>query len=110
MNVESKPVIPPIRLFHDTKPPEPPPLPAQGMFLRIEDIARLSEVLGVKIHDRDELLAAAISVRTINVGGVAIELEKGLLSRLRSRCIGNQDFGKWLSAEILKQLHGFVGW
>jgi hypothetical protein len=83
-----------------------------SLTLSDEDLERLAKILGtsVPLETIADIEKAAAALRTVSVAGHPVELEKGLITRLRSRCIGNQDFGKWLEAEIKKQLHGLVGW
>lgn len=83
---------------------------ADSVFLGGPDLAWLSDILRTKIVDRASLIAACIAVRTINVEGVEINLETGLLQRLQSRCIGARKFPDFVRETVKTCLHGFVGW
>ena len=49
------------------------------------------------------------SMTSLNLNGLEVTLEPALLQRLKSRCVGRQDFCEFLSAEITRQLRAFVG-
>jgi len=75
-----------------------------------DDLLELSPFLGRTVQTKDELFLACQSLSTVTVDGQEVTLEPKLLSRLKSRCIGKQEFGPWLKKVVIEQLHSYVGW
>jgi hypothetical protein len=79
------------------------------MMLDDEQLKELSSALGLNISSAAQLVSRVRSMTSFDLDGMQITLEPALLQRLKSRCVGRQDFCEFLSAEITRQLRAFVG-
>lgn len=88
--------------------PAPTPKP-KSLFLDDDQLKDLSRSLGLNINSPEQLVSRVKSMSSFDLDGMEISLEPALLQRLKSRCVGRQDFKEFVSAEITRQLRAFVG-
>lgn len=69
----------------------------------------LGGILGRNILTSVDLIAACTRLTNCNVEGVNIQIEPGVLIRLKSRAM-RQTFSEYLKVTITRLLHGEVGW
>lgn len=82
----------------------------RGAVLSMGDLAELSSILGNNIRTPMELIEQCRKLTTVKTEGVEIALEPGLLQRLKSRCPKGVTFNVFLSDQVKRWAHSFVGW
>lgn len=80
------------------------------MGLSQEQVIELSFLVGKNISSPEDLLSQCRKLTNMSIEGEAVHFEPGLITRLRSRCPTNVDFGKWLSQRVVEWAHGYCGW
>lgn len=80
------------------------------MVLTVGEVSRLAKLLRRNVQTKEQLIRAVEALNTVSVEGVKITLEEGLLTRLKTRCLDKNNFPRWLTETVIKQLHDYAGW
>lgn len=80
-----------------------------GLVLGLDHMHQLGKILGRNILSASDLIAACERLTNCSVDGVQVQIEPGLLIRLKSRAI-RQSFPDYLKSTITRLLHGEAGW
>lgn len=81
----------------------------RGLLLGLEHTHQLGKILGRNILSAADLISACERLTTCNVDGIQVQIEPGVLIRLKTRAY-KQAFPEFLKQTITKALHDYVGW
>jgi len=93
-------------LSHDpTDPAEEP----WAIVLLASDIAEITPYLGLNVANREDLIARIKMLSSLRLDNTDVIFEPALLTRLKSRCLDKENFGKWLGARVKEWACSYVG-
>lgn len=84
-------------------------IPAGSMTLTRDQLNDLERSCGTNFKHSEHVVQTVRRMATVSVAGCEIQLPEDLLRRLKSRCIGKQDFAEWLQRVIVLELQHYVG-